>query len=319
MLFLLLIIFIGFFLLVKGANFFVEGSADIAKKLKVPELIVGLTIVAMGTSAPEAAVSISASLKGANDIAISNVTGSNIFNLLVVVGASAIIGPVIVDKSILKRDLPFSLLAAAIIVVLGIVFNNTFGIFPSLILILLFIVYMVVTVRSAVNQRQLNNISETVSNNKKPLKQTSIIKNIMFVLVGIGAIIVGGQLVVNASTSLARQFGLSETLIGLTICAIGTSLPELVTSIVASKKGMSDLAMGNAVGSCIFNLLFVFAFSSLFSPVKIAPQSYFDLFFLIAISIMILVVSITKKKINRTEGAIMIIAYAAYMAYIALR
>lgn len=309
-----LLLVIGFVLLVKGADFFVDGSASIAKKLRVPELIIGLTIVAMGTSAPEAAVSISASLAGSNDIAISNVTGSNIFNLLVVVGASALIRPICVDSKIIRRDIPFSIIAVVLTFAMGLLFNSVFGILPSAVLLLLFILYMFLTIRSAMKDRKL-----TANDEEKEESSLSMPKSILSTIVGIGAVIVGGQLVVNSATEIARTFGLSETLIGLTICAIGTSLPELVTSVVASKKGMSDLAIGNAIGSNILNFLFVFAMSSLISPVSIVHEAFIDLALLTGISILTLIFCITRKKIGRIEGGVFVLLYVIYSVYICLR
>lgn len=309
-----LLLVIGFVLLIKGADFFVDGSASIAKKLRVPELIIGLTIVAMGTSAPEAAVSISASLAGSNDIAISNVTGSNIFNLLVVVGASALIRPICVDSKIIRRDIPFSIIAVVLTFAMGLLFNSVFGILPSAVLLLLFILYMFLTIRSAMKDRRL-----TANDEEKAESNLSMPKSILSTIVGIGAVIVGGQLVVNSATEIARTFGLSETLIGLTICAIGTSLPELVTSVVASKKGMSDLALGNAIGSNIFNFLFVFAMSSLISPVSIVHEAFIDLALLTGISILTLIFCITRKKIGRIEGGVFVLLYVIYSVYICVR
>lgn len=309
-----MLLVIGFVLLVKGADFFVDGSASIAKKLRVPELIIGLTIVAMGTSAPEAAVSISASLAGSNDIAISNVTGSNIFNLLVVVGASALIRPICVDSKIIRRDIPFSIIAVVLTFAMGLIFNSVFGILPSAVLLLLFVLYMFLTIRSAMKDRKL-----TANDEEKEESSLSMPKSILSTIVGIGAVIVGGQLVVNSATEIARTFGLSETLIGLTICAIGTSLPELVTSVVASKKGMSDLAIGNAIGSNILNFLFVFAMSSLISPVSIVHEAFIDLALLTGISILTLIFCITRKKIGRIEGGVFLLLYVIYSVYICLR
>lgn len=309
-----LLLVIGFVLLVKGADFFVDGSASIAKKLRVPELIIGLTIVAMGTSAPEAAVSISASLAGSNDIAISNVTGSNLFNLLVVVGASALIRPICVDSKIIRRDIPFSIIAVVLTFAMGLLFNSVFGILPSAVLLLLFILYMFLTIRSAMKDRRL-----TANDEEKEESSLSMPKSILSTIVGIGAVIVGGQLVVNSATEIARTFGLSETLIGLTICAIGTSLPELVTSVVASKKGMSDLAIGNAIGSNILNFLFVFAMSSFISPVSIVHEAFIDLALLTGISILTLIFCITRKKIGRIEGGVFVLLYVIYSVYICLR
>lgn len=311
-----LLLIIGFVLLVKGADFFVDGSSSIAKKLKVPELIIGLTIVAMGTSAPEAAVSISAALRGSNEIATSNIIGSNLFNLLVVVGVSALILPIKVNKKVITRDLPYSILAALVLLVLGLLFTSVIGLWSAVILLILFAIYIWWTINDAKKERaQLSETSEAESGEK----ELSTVRSIIYMVVGLAGIIWGGDFVVDSATKIAADFGLSETLIGLTICAVGTSIPELVTSVVASRKGKSDMAIGNAVGSNIFNILMILGCSALFAPLPIHSQSYIDITILIVVSLLVLVFAATKKKVNRVEGTVMILIYVAYMVYIVMR
>ena len=247
---------IGFLLLVKGADYFVDGAASIATKLRIPSFIIGLTIVAFGTSAPELAVSLSAALKGSNDIAIGNVVGSNIFNTLVVLGASAVITPIAVEKGIIKKDFPLCILVSALLGLLSLdmfLFQSssmTIGRIDGITLLLVFIYFMYTTVKSGMKQR-----SETEETEDK--QSPSLWKSIFICLVGLAGIIIGGDLSVDGAKEIARAFGLSEAFIGLTIVAFGTSLPELVTSIIAAKKGENDIAVGNVVGSNIFNILLI--------------------------------------------------------------
>ena len=235
---------VGFVLLIKGADFLVEGSSAVAKLLKIPAVVIGLTIVAMGTSAPEAAVSITAGLAGNNDIAIGNIIGSNIFNLLVVVGVCAVMKGVATDKDILKRDMPVNIGISALLLLFLMDLKITR--IEGIILLILFVVYMIIVVGEGVKNR---------TEQEEEVKSLSPLISIVYILGGLAAVVFGGNLVVDNASEIARNFGLSQNLIGLTIVAVGTSLPELVTSIVATRKGESGLALGNAVGSCIFNIL----------------------------------------------------------------
>ena len=302
-----ILLIVGFVLLVKGADFFVDGASSIAGKLKVPSLIIGLTVVSMGTSLPEAAVSVSASLAGNNDISLGNVIGSNIFNLLMVVGISSIILPVLSDREVLVRDMPVNIAITGILCVM--LLDGQLGRLDAAILLLLLAVYMFILIRSA-----LKNRSE--SEEQKILTWT---KSIIFVVVGVAAIIGGGQLVVNSATTIAETLGMSETLIGLTVVAIGTSLPELVTSIVAARKGDSGIAMGNAVGSCIFNILFILGMAGVIKPMNADGAFYIDSGILICVSALMLLFAFTKKKTSRPEGAVCVLIYVAYTAYIIMR
>lgn len=298
---------VGFVLLVKGADFFVDGASSIAAKLKVPSLIIGLTVVSMGTSLPEAAVSVSASLSGNNSISLGNVIGSNVFNLLVVVGVSSIILPIVSDRDILRRDMPISIAMTA---VLGLMLlDGKLSRLDAAVLLVLLAAYMFILIRSALKNR-------TESHDQKKL---SWIKSVIFALVGVASIIGGGQLVVNSAKTIATSLGMGETLIGLTVVAIGTSLPELVTSIVAAKKGDSGIAMGNAVGSNIFNILFILGLAGVIKPMTADTAFFIDSGILIAVSAMMLLFAFTKKKTSRVEGAIAVSVYVVYTAYIIMR
>lgn len=299
----------GFVLLIKGADLFVDGSSSVARIFKVPAVIIGLTIVAMGTSAPETAVSISAAAQGQNEIALSNVIGSNIFNLLVVVGVCAAIKPVIPAKEIIRRDLPISLLSAVLLLVACL--NLALGRIEGIVFLLGFVIYIGYLVFAA----RKNPAADTNEN----VKKMSPLKSALFILIGIAGIVLGGQLVVNSASDIAASFGLSQTLIGLTIVAVGTSLPELVTSIVASRKGQNGLALGNAIGSNIFNILLVMGLSATISPIGVNMQSVWDLVVLIAMSAVILVYLLIRKKLDRPFGILMVLTYIGFMAYIIQR
>ncbi len=303
------LLLVGFLFLVKGADFFVEGSSSVAKLFKIPSVVIGLTIVALGTSAPEAAVSITAGLSGNNDIALSNVLGSNIFNLLVVIGMCAIIYKVDTDADILRRDLPVNIFAtiALIIMLMDLKISQVEG----LILLAGIITYLIVVVKKALKNRNEQSVEE--------IKVLSPLTSVFYIVGGLIAIIVGGDLVVDNACAIAESFGLSQTLIGLTIIAMGTSLPELVTSVVATKKGETGLALGNAVGSNIFNILFILGMSSSLSPISASGESFIDVIILLGISVMMYIFAKTDRKIVRIEGVICVIAYIAYMGYAIIR
>lgn len=307
------LLIVGFLLLIKGADFFVEGSAAVAKKLRVPTMIIGLTIVAMGTSAPECAVSIAASIKGSNAMAISNVVGSNIFNLMVVSGFCALFTPLIVHAKTLKQEFPFSILAAIVMLIAGFI-GMMLGRIDGVILLVLFAFFLVWMVKSALNARA--NAEDIEEENVKDLGN---LQCLLYIIGGIIAIVIGGDLVVDSATEIARTFGLSENLIGLTIVAFGTSLPELVTSAVAAKKGEVDMALGNVIGSNIFNILLVAGIAATVSPMTFLMENVIDLVILIVMSIVVWSFASTKKKIGRAEGVFMLIIYVAYIVYICNR
>ena len=300
---------LGFILLIKGADWFVDGSSSIAKLLKVSPLIIGLTIVAMGTSAPEAAVSLSAALNGENDIAFSNVIGSNIFNLLFVLGICSIIKPVHAESGIVKRDIPFSIIITIILLLFCL--NLTIGRFEGLALFIVFLGFIGLMIYLALKNK--------ANDEEDNIKVMTPIKSIIYVIIGLAAIIWGGDTVVNSASEIAESFNISPTLIGLTIVSIGTSLPELVTSIVAARKGQSDIAIGNVIGSNIFNILFILGFSAVISPLSIAGVSVIDTIILIAVSTMAFLFCFRKKIFSRTSGIVFVISYLIYTAYIIMR
>ena len=313
----------GFVALIKGADWFVDGSSSIAAIFKVPSVIIGLTIVAMGTSAPELAVSTSAAIAGANEIALSNVVGSNLFNLLMVLGVCALIKPIPIEASIKKRDFPFSIIITGLLFValgIGVLKTTDFSTVAmsdnvatvsrpiGIALLVLFVAYIIFLVVSAIKNKTEG----------EAVKQMSPLKSVLFILIGIALIVAGGHFVVESAKYIAKAFGMSETLIGLTVVALGTSLPELVTSVVASRKGENGLAVGNVVGSNIFNILLILGVSATIHPIRVNFASMIDFAILIVASILVYVFSLTKK-INRVEGAVMILVYAATVVFAALR
>lgn len=310
----ILILLAGFLFLVKGADFFVEGASAIAKKLRIPSIIIGLTIVALGTSLPELAVSVTAALKGNNDIALGNVTGSNIVNLLVVVGLSAVIKPMKVEKSMMKRDYSMALLMTVLVLLCSseLLMGNQTAVLSRLdgaILLMVMGIYMYQLIRHAVRNRVEENFGLT-----RPLPLS-----ILFCLIGGAAIVWGGQMVVDSATEIASWMGLSDTLIGLTVVAIGTSLPELVTSVVAARKGESDIALGNVVGSNILNIGFILGLSSVIHPISVGILNFYDVLVLILVTVVFFLPFWKQEKVTRSTGILMIIAYVGYTAYIIVR
>ena len=321
----ILLLAVGFAFLVKGADFFVEGSSSIAKKLKVPPIIIGLTIVAMGTSLPETAVSVTASLVQNNELAVSNVVGSNIFNLMFVIGVCSILTPIMVQKATVVRDIPLSLGCALFLLVLGISglgdkAGMTLGHADGVIFLIVFAGYIFTMVRSAMKARaagqkvEIEGVEECDN-----MKELSYGKSILFLIVGAAAIAFGGDLTVDTASRIAIELGMSQTLVGLTIVSIGTSLPELVTSVVAARKNEVDMAVGNAVGSNIFNILMVLGISSAISPVALIRENIIDIVLLMVFSVMVWIFAGTRKKIERKEGNIMVVVYLVYCAYIIAR
>ena len=321
----ILLLAVGFAFLVKGADFFVEGSSSIAKKLKVPPIIIGLTIVAMGTSLPETAVSVTASLVQNNELAVSNVVGSNIFNLMFVIGVCSILTSIMVQKATVVRDIPLSLGCALVLLVLGISglgdkTGMTLGHADGVIFLIVFAGYIFTMVRSAMKARaagqkvEIEGVEECDN-----MKELSYGKSILFLIVGAAAIAFGGDLTVDTASRIAIELGMSQTLVGLTIVSIGTSLPELVTSVVAARKNEVDMAVGNAVGSNIFNILMVLGISSAISPVALIRENIIDIVLLMVFSVMVWIFAGTRKKIERKEGIIMVVVYLVYCAYIIAR
>lgn len=300
------LLILGFVLLIKGADYFVEASSSIAKRLRIPSIIIGLTVVAMGTSAPELAVSATASLAGNNDIAVGNIIGSNLFNLLMVLGTCGLIRPFAVK---LRWDYLVSV-GVTILLFFLMVFDGTVGRIDGFLLLSLFVVFLLLTIRDAL----ANRITSTEGITALPVYLA-----VLFIGGGLAAIVWGGNLVVNNAKAIAQSFGLSQTLVGLTIVALGTSLPELVTSIVASRKGENGLAVGNVIGSNIFNLLLVLGTTSAISPITVNHLSLYDTAFLIIASGITWFLCKTKNQISRLEGSFLLIMYFGYMIYITLR
>lgn len=315
---LLILLVVGFIGLIKGADLFVDGSSAVAKRFQVPPIVIGLTIVAMGTSLPETAVSSAASLSNNNEIAISNAIGSNIFNLMVVLGVCGMLSTLYVEEETIRRDIPFS--AACALLLLGLGFINfllfgsvALGRWAGVSLILVFGLYILDMLKRA--RRGGGATSEESSEEEvKPL-----FFSILLVVAGAVLIAVGGDLTVDVAAKLAGCFGMSQTLIGLTIVSIGTSLPELVTSIVAARKNELELALGNAIGSNIFNILMVLGIASAISPIGIITENVIDIVVLLVFTLVVWLFAKTRKQISVKESAVMLLLYAAYFIYIILR
>lgn len=312
---------VSFVFLVKGADYFVEGCVSIAKLLQVPNLIIGLTIVAMGTSAPEAAVSISGAVTDPSNagITLGNLLGSNLLNILIILGISAVIVPMSVDSSLLKKDFPLLIGSAIIVPLLFCAFGYRGTRLAGVIILAFFAVFMVWTIMNALSSRKQSNSScikddDGVSDDAPMSK----LKSIIYAVCGLAVVIGGGQLAVYCAKYIARGIGISESLIGLTVVALGTSLPELITSIVAAKKGNSDLALGNVIGSNLFNILLVLGLSLIISPISITMNNMFDALVVLAASVLCYAFAATRK-IGRVKGLIFLLCYGIYLTYIIIR
>lgn len=341
----IVLLLVGFVFLVKGADIFVSGSSQVARILKVPAIIIGLTVVALGTSLPELSVSVTASFTGLNEIAISNVVGSNIFNLLVVLGFCAVAGWVKVSKNILKREMPLSIILAAIMFIFaadvirtddfkgrvdvllsGTSVAGSIGRLEGIILLAVFTVFFFASVRAALKTRKKEYVAaeyiipEEKGEDENSIYEMSLLRSICYIVVGVVAIILGGKLVVDAAEYIALKLGMTETLIGLTVVAVGTSLPELVTSVVATLKHENDLAVGNVIGSNILNISLIIGLSCTISPIReITMDAVMDMAFLIVSSLVVLIVCIWRKGLGRKSGIAMLMMYALYMVYIIMR
>lgn len=312
-----LLLIVGFVLLVKGADFFVDGSSSVARMLKVPSLIIGLTIVAMGTSLPETSVSVSAALAQKNELAISNTVGSNTFNLMIVCGVCALFCPLTVQKSTLLKEYPMSVGAAVLLLIFGMT-GMLVGRPEGAVLLVCFAAFLVWMVLSALKARKTSADADT-SEDTEQKKILPVWACILCILGGAAAIIFGGNLVVDSASKIAATFGMSDTLIGLTIVAFGTSLPELVTSVVAAKKKEVDMALGNVIGSNLFNILMVLGISGTISPMSFTAENAVDLAVLIGFSVLVWAFCWAKKRLVRWQGGVMVALYAAYVVYICLR
>ena len=305
----LILLIVGFILLIKGSDFFVDGSSNIASILKIPTLIVGLTIVAFGTSAPEAAVSITSSLSGNNALAVSNVIGSNLFNMMLIIGLCALLRELKIGRDVLNKDLPFLVVITAILsgfIIIGWSISRIEGI----LLLLLIIGYISYLVYSAKNTKEAQIV-------EKP--KMGLLRSIIYIVGGVAGIIIGADFVVDSASYIAIAFGMSETLVGLTIVAIGTSLPELVTSLTALKKEENQLIIGNVIGSNIFNILFVLGASSIISPITINPNMIVDIALMLGVTILFFIFGKTQDKYDKNEGFILVALFIAYMAFAIMR
>ena len=305
----LILLIVGFILLIKGSDFFVDGSSNIASILKIPTLIVGLTIVAFGTSAPEAAVSITSSLSGNNALAVSNVIGSNLFNMMLIIGLCALLRELKIGRDVLNKDLPFLVMITAILsgfIIIGWSISRVEGI----ILFLLIIGYVSYLVYSAKKTKEAQIV-------EKP--KIGLLRSIIYIIGGMAGIIIGADFVVDSASYIAMAFGMSETLVGLTIVAIGTSLPELVTSLTALKKEENQLIIGNVIGSNIFNILFVLGASSIISPITINPNMIVDIALMLGVTILFFIFGKTQDKYDKKEGFILVALFIAYMAFAIMR
>jgi K+-dependent Na+/Ca+ exchanger family protein len=300
-----LLLAVGFVMLIKGADWFVDGAAGIAGKFGIPQLVIGLTIVAMGTSAPEAAVSITAALDNSAGITIGNVLGSNIINILIILGISSVIIFLPVQKSTIGYEIPFMIIISVVLLVMGIT-GNTVSRLEGVILWVLFIIYLLYLYKLAQKGNEEDN----------PGEQKSLPVYILTAIFGAVVIVLGSKFTVKGATEIARMAGITERVIGLTIVAFGTSLPELVTSIIASKKGNTDIAIGNIVGSNIFNILFVVGTSALITPVPFESKFIFDAIFASFAGVVMLLAVLKNKKLTRTGGIVMLVCYAAYFVYL---
>lgn len=317
----IVLLIVGMVLLVKGADFFVDGASDIAKKLGIPSLIIGLTLVSIGTSLPEASVSINAAITNSSDLSFGNVVGSNIFNSLFIIGICSIILPTVVSKDIMKFDIPILFIVMAILALFSYVITP-FKIdrWEAAILFIMFVCYIALAIYRALKQRKANLILEEENkDDNEPKKERKTWLSIIFTVLGLAGVVGGGILTVDAAKKLALEFGMSELLVGLTIVAVGTSLPELVTSLVASRKGENDIAVGNVIGSNIFNIIFILGFSGVINPLGLNNNSYVDVIFMVLAIILIFIYALRKGKVNRIEGASLMIIYILYLTYTILR
>ena len=309
-----ILLVVGLVLLIKCADMFVDGCSNVAKALGIPSLIIGLTIVAFGTSAPEAAVSVTASLKGANGISLGNAVGSNICNLLLVLGISGLGGCLTAKKKIITRDFIYAIFSSIVMFILSFSFflnGGTEGVIDrvdGLILLCFLGIYLYALIGDAV--RSVRNKEEKGKFN---------FKDVIYIIIGIAGIVLGGQLVVNSATKIAEMLKVSQNVIALTIVAIGTSLPELVTSAVAARKGESDIAIGNVVGSNIFNIFFILGISSVISPITYGLESFIDIIIMLVASVLVYVLTLKNFRIGNKKGLILLGTYAAYMIYILMR
>ncbi|MBR3546388.1 MAG: calcium/sodium antiporter [Bacteroidaceae bacterium] len=298
---------IGIALVLWGADKFTDGASGIARKWHVSELVIGLTVVAMGTSLPELMVSLFSSLRGSSDMSVGNIVGSNIFNTLTIIGASALMMPVVIQKGVLYRDIPLSFVFALLLFVLS--YDGNITLLDAIFLLILFCGFLYYTYYIGTHgQKTSDEVRE----------DTSIWKLLFLLLIGIVCLVSGGQLLVNNAADLARLWGVRESVIGLTILAAGTSLPELATSMVAAKKGSAGLAMGNAIGSNVFNIAFVLGTCSAIRPMVVQDISMVDWAVFIFSNVLLWIFACSKRSLSKLEGLVLVLSYIAYLTYLVL-
>ena len=302
------LLIVGFIFLIKGADFFVEGASGFARKFGISELIIGLTIVAMGTSAPEAAVSITGAISGNADISIGNVLGSNILNIFLILGTAAAIIPIGVGNSTVKKEMPFLILVTMLFILLGL--DGKISRIDAGIFLILLIGYLIYLYRSAVSGQAEE------PENEKQKKALPIWQMLLFIVGGAIMIVLGSNFAVDGAKEIAALFGMSERLIGLTVIAVGTSLPELVTSVTAAKKGNADIAIGNVVGSNLFNVLFIIGLTAMIRPMNFARNFITDGIVATVAAVLLWLLARDDRKVGRRDGFVLLGAYAAYFIYI---
>ena len=311
----------GFILILLGANGLTDGAASVAKRFRIPPIVIGLTIVAFGTSAPELTVSVSSALKGSADIAIGNVVGSNIFNTLMIVGCTALFAPIVITRNTLRKEIPLCILSSIVLLIcandvfLDKAPENILNRVDGLLLLCFFVIFMGYTFAIASKPVTMEQQAEhPVIEEETEIKSLPWWQSILYIIGGLAALIYGGQLFVDGATGIARNLGVSESIIGLTLVAGGTSLPELATSIVAALKKNPEIAIGNVIGSNLFNIFFVLGCSASITPLHLSGITNFDLFTLVGSGILLWLFGLffAKRTITRIEGGIMILCYVAY-------
>ena len=314
----IVLLIVGMALLIKGADWFVEGASALAKAMHIPSLVIGLTLVSIGTSMPEFSVSLTSSIQGLNDMSFGNIIGSNIFNTFVVIGVSAVLTPLVVSKDMQKYDIPILVGIYALLALFSFVITpNTINIWESIILFAITFIYTAFLIFRSRKEIAAEKAKGEVEEEGKKKRKWYI--NLLLVAIGLAGIIFGGDLVVDNAAKFAKQLGMSELLVGLTIVAVGTSLPELVTSIVAAKKGENDIAIGNAIGSCLFNVVLILGLCSTIAPAAVATSSLVDVVVMILSAVVVFVFSLKSKQVNRWQGIVMVMIYACYLTFIILR
>lgn len=302
----ILFIIVGIAAVLWGADRLTDGSVAVAQRMNIPQIVIGLTVVAMGTSMPEFFVSLTSALKGTADLAVGNIVGSNIFNTLVIVGVTAMVAPMNISRHTVERDLPFSMLASAMLLIFGL--DNMVGRWESAMLFMMFLLFMAYTLRTAAKG--------TNEAEQAPTKAMNPWMAALWIVIGLVCLVVGSNIFVSGATELARMWGVSEAVIGLTIVAGGTSLPELATSIVAAKKGQSAIAIGNVIGSNVFNVFMILGATGLIKPMQTQGITLVDLSLLLISAVLLWLFSFTRYKVERWEGGVLVLVFAAYLSWL---